>query len=770
MILSKPQKAKAATGNMHLFWTGASAPDGWTIVSDGGGEDFYQIFPKGAATYSAAAAGATTHTHTYSAIVQDSGAAGRRGTTGSTVNAPIHIGHLALSPGITAASNLPVYRNLKVIEYTTGGVPATIPAGAIAIFDAAPPAGWTSISGDGGNYNLKFPRAAEDATTAAGSNTHTHTMSAASISAAGAGTVANFGAGAYCAIARHTHTITNNTVATLTRDNIPPYIDVILASKDLDGTPSTGMIGMFDDTLSYGWTSVSGASQPFNGKYIRGNTSYDATGGGALTNDHDKTGGESDVYVASDGEGGTTLPCGTSVNTTAAWNGHTHAVLFSNFNAANHEPPNISVIFAKRTAVYEPQSYNWQWYADEEDEAPGTVYANENTAPPAVEMGKSIGFKLRVNFNEVGGVTGSDSRKNLQYSTSTSGSWTAVGSTSDTDKLFRYYNGGGNDNVTLSSTLLTGSSGLYIGIHNESSSANPNYSDQQASSIAEFEYCIENYDAVANTLYYFSFNDETAGQVPVYSGKSYPSLTTASAYDLTISAPSAVDLGNWSIGSSAYAEYAFVTNEEITIRDNRGQTSGDSSGWSCTAEISTELKDVIIPSDISAPVFNGIGLNNMTAYGVFIGAVTTYYKVQIDGGGSPNTFRWSDDGGLTWDQTNRPCTPSTPLNNGVYVGFATSVGHVVGDYWTFTATPEVANTIIKDNMYFITNTITGLYDAATTGISSESRKFMDEAVTAALVSGSGKQGLGGFQFKPILRVYNADTPGDYEGVITFTLT
>jgi hypothetical protein len=323
----------------------------------------------------------------------------------------------------------------------------------------------------------------------------------------------------------------------------------------------------------------------------------------------------------------------------------------------------------------------------------------------------------------------------------------------------------------LPSALLGVGGGL--GIYNEETDNTPSNSDQAAGTITEFEYCIENYNATANTTYYFSFNDYLAGQVPLYSGKSYPSLTTASAYDLTIDAPLVVELGDWELGSSAYASYTFGTDEEITIRDNRGQTSGNSTGWTCTAAMSTELTDVITASNISAPAFSGSGFDNMTINGgaYFTGTTTTYYKVEIDRVGKPtDTFKWSDDGGSTWDGIGVPCAAGATLNNGVIIDFATPAGHVVGDYWTFTATPEVANIITKDNMYFITNTIVGIFDAPITNINGIS-DYMDGAgVAAATVSGSAKQGLGGFQLKPTLRIYNANTVGEYEGAITFTLT
>ncbi len=323
---------------------------------------------------------------------------------------------------------------------------------------------------------------------------------------------------------------------------------------------------------------------------------------------------------------------------------------------------------------YTPKINNWQWYADEINATPLTAYAAENTAPPQIEMGKSIPLKLRINLTETAGVGENDSRKVLQFGTDQV-NWTNVGSTSDTLFPFRYYSGGGgDDNVTLPSALLNGSDPDYRGIHNESNSNGPSFSDHRASTTTEFEYCIENYSADANTIYYFNIRDEIlVADIPLGSGKSYPSLRTAASYDLTVSAPSAVYLGSWQIGSSPYHSYTFDLGEEITIRDNRGVTGGNSAGWSCTAAVTTELYD--------------------------------------------------------------------------------------GD-----------STITKDNMYWISDSITGLYAAPITNIATQSGDYMDAAVTAASVAGSGKDGLGGFTQLPTIRIYNAKNVGDYAGSITITLT
>ena len=76
------------------------------------------------------------------------------------------------------------------------------------------------------------------------------------------------------------------------------------------------------------------------------------------------------------------------------------------------------------------------------------------------------------------------------------GPWTAVGITTDLSAAWRYYDGGGSDNATLPSVLLTGSDGTYRGIHNESGSSAPSNSDQVANITTEFEYCIENSSSI----------------------------------------------------------------------------------------------------------------------------------------------------------------------------------------------------------------------------------------------------------------------------------
>ena len=97
--------------------------------------------------------------------------------------------------------------------------------------------------------------------------------------------------------------------------------------------------------------------------------------------------------------------------------------------------------------------------------------------------------------------------------------------------------------------------------------------------------------------------------------------------------------------------------------------------------------DVKARSSVGSATFTGTGLNDMTSGGTFTGATALNYKVEIDATNTPDTFKWSDDGGTTWDATGVAITGSAQtLNNGVTVTFGATTGHTLGDYWTFSTT------------------------------------------------------------------------------------
>ena len=88
---------------------------------------------------------------------------------------------------------------------------------------------------------------------------------------------------------------------------------------------------------------------------------------------------------------------------------------------------------------------------------------------------------------------------------------------------------------------------------------------------------------------------------------------------------------------------------------------------------------------LGATTFTGSGLNDLT----FAGTPTAgglAYRVEIDASvPSPDTFRWSDNGGAPWDATGVAITGAAQtLNNGVTVTFAAVDGHTVADRWDMT--------------------------------------------------------------------------------------
>ncbi len=423
-----------------------------------------------------------------------------------------------------------------------------------------------------------------------------------------------------------------------------------------------------------------------------------------------------------------------------------------------------------------PQIKTWRWYADEEDATPGTAYEAEDTAPPQAEMGKSIAMKLRITIDEVGGQAENNNRKKIYYSTGSTGPWTEVGRTVDTLFAWRYYDGDtggandGDDNTVLDATVLSGSPSA--GIYNKSNSTGPSNSDHAANAIVEHEFSIENYNATANTTYYFAFFDEDLGLIPPATGSSLPNLTTASAYDLSIIVPSFVDLGSWQLGDGDYSTYTFTGPTEIVApRDNRGQTAGDSSGWSLAADMSTELYFPTAPGYCGSVAFTGSGVDDMTIdFCENTLSAQTDYKIVILDTPGPDLFEWYKDGGGFPEGMGECLTIPVWIEENIFIIFGAETGHTIGDYWEFTAYPATNTTITRNNNYWITNTISGKYDAPTTGISGNAGEYMSSAVTAASSTASGKNGLGGFDFQPTLRTYNASVAGEYTGVLTFTLT
>lgn len=91
---------------------------------------------------------------------------------------------------------------------------------------------------------------------------------------------------------------------------------------------------------------------------------------------------------------------------------------------------------------------------------------------------------------------------------------------------------------------------------------------------------------------------------------------------------------------------------------------------------------------LGAVTFSGTGLDDCTPSGNYAGNASRTYRVEIDATGTPDTFRWSNDSGSTWQASGVAITGAVQeLEDGVLVTFGATTGHTLNDFWQFTATP-----------------------------------------------------------------------------------
>lgn len=83
--------------------------------------------------------------------------------------------------------------------------------------------------------------------------------------------------------------------------------------------------------------------------------------------------------------------------------------------------------------------------------------------------------------------------------------------------------------------------------------------------------------------------------------------------------------------------------------------------------------------------FSGAGLNDLTVGTGFSFGSSVKFIVKIDGTGTPDTFKWSNDGGSTWAVTGVNITGSAQTLGayGITITFAATTGHTLNDQWTF---------------------------------------------------------------------------------------
>jgi hypothetical protein len=115
---------------------------------------------------------------------------------------------------------------------------------------------------------------------------------------------------------------------------------------------------------------------------------------------------------------------------------------------------------------------------------------------------------------------------------------------------------------------------------------------------------------------------------------------------------------------------------------------------------------------LGAHVFTGSGLDDFTSSGTpASGKTAKNFRVEIDGTGTPDTFKWSNDNGATWEAETVAITGAAQaLEDGVSVTFAATTGHTSADRWDFSTTYTV-------NDFSASNIIRGVGSATYLGAS-----------------------------------------------------
>ncbi len=319
------------TGTVVLLWDTASGavPSGWTCISCNVGDPLYGKFPRASDSYGATG-GTDTGSHTLTYQSQTAGASQSTGESSSGGFYPTN-SHTHTWSNVTSSTDsiIPPYKHLKFISRTN---PPSIPAGAIALFDASVPSGWTRYSSLDGTYLRGGP----DANTG-GSATHTHTFTATSSVDSGA---LRDTANNTTVATGHSHTIAST--ALTASSNTPPYIDVIFGQATADTAAPAGMIAFFTGAVPSGWTTVSGSSSSYYQRMLRGSASFGSTGGSA-THNH---GGS---VVGTSGAPGNNNLVRSGFSANGSTSSHTHAVTYT-VDSQNSVPAYIDIVLAKYTA------------------------------------------------------------------------------------------------------------------------------------------------------------------------------------------------------------------------------------------------------------------------------------------------------------------------------------------------------------------------------------------------------------------------------------
>lgn len=167
-------------------------------------------------------------------------------------------------------------------------------------------------------------------------------------------------------------------------------------------------------------------------------------------------------------------------------------------------------------------------------------------------------------------------------------------------------------------------------------------------------------------------------------------------YEVVIDAEATPDTFKWRKNGGPWTATVAITGAAQTLDDGQTITFAATTGHTLADQwIIGNFKDEActesgveaqITNAPSVAVITGAGLDDLTSGGAFTGTGVINFKAEIDAEGTPDTFKWSDTGGATWNAEGVAITGAAQtLSNGVTITFAATTGHTLADYWTFAA-------------------------------------------------------------------------------------
>lgn len=126
----------------------------------------------------------------------------------------------------------------------------------------------------------------------------------------------------------------------------------------------------------------------------------------------------------------------------------------------------------------------------------------------------------------------------------------------------------------------------------------------------------------------------------------------------------------------------------------------------------SRISNITALGTIITPASNTYSNSSLTVGGVYSGITTRIFKVEVDSianvtaGRPSDTFRWSTNGGQTYNEEFLPMTYALeqryPLIDGVYITFESNTGHSLYDHWSF----DARRTAIVDSNIVIEGSVT----------------------------------------------------------------